>query len=222
MKYLVLFLLSALVRLCYGKSGLAFMAKSLSGIVFPLISDIANVHGVICRQKRFELPPNLQDCNIISGGLIVDGYAGVFSLPNLRMVDSISFQSGNITEISLPNLVAVTQFLTFWDLPQLDKTDLPSLVSGRPSILLTWLPKLTSFNMANLVTSSSIKIKSTPSLKELSLPNLARIKEGNFSGSFQIEDGPRHLSLPELVEVGGPFNVTGRVDTCVDFSELRP
>jgi len=197
-------------------------SKLALSIAFPLITNIANVHGVICRQKHFELPPNLQDCNIITGGLKVDNYSGVFSLPNLRMVDSISFQSGNITEISLPNLMTTSQFLTFWDLPQLTKIDLPSLVSGRPAILLAWLPKLTSFNMPKLVTSSTIKIKSTQALKELSLSSLTSIKEGNFLGYFQMDNGPKHLSLSALVEVDGPFNVIGRVDTYVQFLMHRP
>lgn len=192
-------------------------ARSLSNsppfIAHILITSTANVHGVICRQRHFELPSNLQDCNIITGGLIVDYYSGVFSLPNLRMVDSISFQSGNITEISLPNLVTATQFLTFWELPQLTTIDLPSLISGKPAILLAWLPRLASFHMPKLVTSSSIKILSTPSLREVVLPRLATIKDGNFSGYFQVEDGPRHISLPALMEVDGTFNVTGRVET---------
>jgi hypothetical protein len=94
------------------------------------------------------------------------------------MVDFISFQSGNITEISLPSLVTATQFITFSDLPHLIKIDLPRLVSGKPAILLAWLPRLASFHVPRLVTSSSTKIISTPSLEELVLPSLATIKDG--------------------------------------------
>jgi len=70
--------------------------------------------------EHFELPINLQDCYIITRGLVVDDSLGVFSLPNLRMVDSKFFQSGNVTKASLPNLVSAT---TFWDVPQLAEID---------------------------------------------------------------------------------------------------
>lgn len=64
-----------------------YLEQVLYAVVFVLTRNAANVHDVVCRQKHFELPSSLEDCNITVGGLIVDDYSGVFNLPNLRMAD---------------------------------------------------------------------------------------------------------------------------------------
>lgn len=142
-----------------------------------------------------------------------------FSLGNIQIISTISFNWKNLTTITGDNILICTGSMA-WNAPLLTSVSFANLIYAG-ALTLTWTNSLTSLSMPNLVFLSNFTATSATSLQSISFPSLLVI---NNSGNLSISGTLPALtsfSMPLLAVLPGGITLTANALTTWSMPSLQ-